>query len=205
MSRDTCERCPELRHCPRLLRSSRSKVFPGWGRPLACSRSCTDLRTRLPFDEFSREAAPSHVSHLRGPSRSVLQWNRTRAWSGLASRFWPTRQRVASRTSGPAHVLIGTFVLARRSRMSERVVRVAFGPVTGLSDGSLRGLDDKTSGQCGGGAVGGAAGQGVSVVGVLRRDQLLGTCKLPLMTRVTTTLGECGSVIPCCLGPRTNR
>lgn len=52
---------------------------------------------------------------------------------------------------------------------------------------------------------GGVSGQGVSVVGVLRRDQLLGTGKLPWMTRVTTTLGECGSVIPCCLGPRTNR
>ena len=43
------------------------------------------------------------------------------------------------------------------------------------------------------------------MVRVLRRDELLGTGRLPLMTRVTTTLGECGSVIPCCLGPRTNR
>src|SRR5690606_20538529 len=49
------------------------------------------------------------------------------------------------------------------------------------------------------------AGQGLPVVGVLRRDQLLGTGRLPLMTRVTTTLGECGLAIPCCWGPRTNR
>lgn len=50
-----------------------------------------------------------------------------------------------------------------------------------------------------------SAGQGLSMVGDLRRDQLLGTGRLPLMTRVTTTLGECGWVIPCCFGPSTNR
>lgn len=52
---------------------------------------------------------------------------------------------------------------------------------------------------------GGSVRQRASEVGVLRRDQLLGTGKFPLMTRVTTTLGDCGSVIPCCLGPRVNR
>lgn len=45
----------------------------------------------------------------------------------------------------------------------------------------------------------------VSTVGVLRRDQLLGTGRLPLTTRVTTTDGEWGSVMPCCWGLRTKR
>lgn len=45
----------------------------------------------------------------------------------------------------------------------------------------------------------------VLVVGVLRRDQLLGTGRLPLMTRVTTTDGEWDWFMPCCCGLRTNR